>query len=167
MRHVDSLEISTQPADASCAPLLRALLHRLQVVFPEMTRLFKDAPPSAWVRASMSVPGFFWPLRLEVDTAAKAEWKDLANYEGDLPGEAVFVDGGLVSNFPISLFDSEGVPMLPTVGCQLGVQRGQEGSKPLDVGDPIGVYKAMSNTSRNISDWEYLRELCRISWGVE
>jgi NTE family protein len=50
------------------------------------------------VRMSMSIPGFFRPSML----------KD--NY---------IVDGGLLSNFPIWLFDSEAVPKCPTFGIIL------------------------------------------------
>jgi hypothetical protein len=49
---------------------------------------------------------------------------------------------------------AQGVPLLPTVGCQLGVQRGA----PQDASNPLELYKAMNNTSRHIGDYEFVNQ---------
>jgi NTE family protein len=54
------------------------------------------------VRMSMSIPLFFEPVRVDV--------------AGD---EVVLVDGGMLSNFPVWLFDSDDVPEWPTFGLKL------------------------------------------------
>jgi NTE family protein len=54
------------------------------------------------VRMSMSIPIFFEPMRLET-----AE------------GERLIVDGGMLSNFPVWLFDANGIPDWPTFGLKL------------------------------------------------
>ena len=56
------------------------------------------------VRMSMSIPIFFEPVRFRNALSGK---------------EHVVVDGGLLSNFPLWLFDSEGAPEWPTFGLGL------------------------------------------------
>lgn len=54
------------------------------------------------VRMSMSIPIFFEPVRQPTPD-----------------GEHLIVDGGMLSNFPVWLFDSEGPPEWPTFGLKL------------------------------------------------
>lgn len=56
------------------------------------------------VRMSMSIPVFFQPVRIR------------NRKEG---AEHVIVDGGMLSNFPVWLFDSEETPAWPTFGLKL------------------------------------------------
>jgi NTE family protein len=56
------------------------------------------------VRMSMSFPIFFEPYRIKNPKTGK---------------EHLIVDGGLLSNFPIWLFDSDGQPEWPTFGLRL------------------------------------------------
>ena len=69
------------------------------------------------VRGSMSIPGFFEPFRLkDFDLPNKDETENLK-----LPGFVTFVDGGVVSNFPLGIFDvgvrgSGNKPKCPTFG---------------------------------------------------
>jgi NTE family protein len=60
------------------------------------------------VRISISIPFFFTPVRID--------YKD-KNNAGKL---AYFVDGGCLSNFPVWIFDIEGIPKFPTIGLKLG-----------------------------------------------
>lgn len=56
------------------------------------------------VRMSMSIPLFFEPVR----------------FENPKTGEThVIVDGGVLSNYPVWLFDSDGAPKWPTFGLRL------------------------------------------------
>ncbi len=62
------------------------------------------------VRMSMSIPIFFEPWRW----AAKKAAPDAGN-----GAEHLIVDGGVLSNFPVWLFDSDGEPPWPTFGLML------------------------------------------------
>src|SRR5207247_10100682 len=54
------------------------------------------------VRMSMSMPVFFEPVTVQ------ANGRDV-----------ILVDGGMLSNFPVWVFDSDGVPDWPTFGLKL------------------------------------------------
>ena len=54
------------------------------------------------VRMSMSIPIFFEPVTVGTDG-----------------GDVVLVDGGILSNFPVWIFDSDGEPEWPTFGIKL------------------------------------------------
>jgi NTE family protein len=56
------------------------------------------------VRMSMSIPVFFTPVRVRDRKSAQ---------------QHMIVDGGMLSNFPVWLFDSDGVPNWPTFGLKL------------------------------------------------
>jgi NTE family protein len=88
------------------------------------------------VRMSMSIPLFFQP------------WRD---------GDSCFVDGGMLSNFPVAVFDrSDGAePRWPTFGIKLS-GRPDANQKPTPVGGPIGLLKAMVGTMTNFHDQMYL-----------
>lgn len=60
------------------------------------------------VRMSISIPFFFTPVRID--------YKDINN----MSKIGYFVDGGCLSNFPIWLFDINGIPSKPTIGLKLG-----------------------------------------------
>ncbi|AGA24626.1 putative esterase of the alpha-beta hydrolase superfamily [Singulisphaera acidiphila DSM 18658] len=103
---------------------------KTKFVFPEMSALIFDDPdevsPSTFVRASMSIPWFFHPSRTRGrrDEAQRALWVELAGYQGELPDHHLFVDGGIVSNFPINIFHRpDVVPFAPTLGVRLGIER--------------------------------------------
>ncbi len=99
-----------------------------KIVFPKMWRLFyydKDhTSPADFVRASMSIPIFFEAFRIpNIPRHAERtkEWLQYLSYEGNEINEAVFVDGGSISNFPINVFNSnkDSAPRLPTFGARL------------------------------------------------
>lgn len=54
------------------------------------------------VRMSISIPLFFRPYKLQYNK-----------------GESIIVDGGLLSNFPVWIFDVSGIPRWPTFGFNL------------------------------------------------
>jgi NTE family protein len=90
------------------------------------------------VRCSMSIPGFFEPARLPV---------------GD-NGGAVIVDGGVLSNFPLWLFDDApgAVPGWPTFGFRLteGVE------KPRKIETVTQLLRALFRTMMSASDQYYV-----------
>jgi NTE family protein len=99
-----------------------------KVEFPNMSPLYWNnsdgVNPALYVRASMSIPGFFYPLRVPnvpQGPEAHQRWSDLASYDDGPPPAATFVDGGIMSNFPIDLFHlPDKIPVAPTFGAKLG-----------------------------------------------
>ncbi|MFY0543283.1 patatin-like phospholipase family protein [Brevibacillus sp. H7] len=82
------------------------------LVLPDDLALFgvdpADFPISKAVRMSSSIPFFFQPVRI-----------DLQNQPHYV------VDGGLLSNYPVWLFDVPGIPRWPTIGFRLHGKRAQ------------------------------------------
>jgi NTE family protein len=145
-----------------------------RIELPRMARLFWPEPDEVdvalFARASMSIPFFFAPLRvpsLPVD-AARPLWQDEMDdwsehcFEGDfLPKEHCFVDGGVLSNFPIRAFHAVNrVPLRPTFGVKL--QWDEHCHKVRDVVD-IGRYTF--NSARHGLDDDFVRtnpDYCRL-----
>jgi NTE family protein len=106
--------------------------------------------PALYVRASMSIPGFFYPLRVAgvpQGEEARARWRDLASYDEEPPEVCTFVDGGIMSNFPIDLFHvPDRVPAAPTFGAKLGTdkRRSAEINSPQRLGGV--VFRSASHT---------------------
>jgi NTE family protein len=118
----------------------------LKFVFPRDLELFSSrhehGSPASIARASMSVPLFFEPLVLDLDSA---EWaKHVEDRFGEFFGDQVitdlssatsvaFLDGGLLSNFPIDafLYDDVGIlQSLPTIGVTLSGQQRERQRPP-------------------------------------
>lgn len=95
-------------------------LYKLQVIASDLTercllalpkdaaRLGVDDPDglevAEAVRMSMSIPIFFEPVQFREPATGR---------------EHIIVDGGMLSNFPVWLFDSSGPPRYPTFGLKL------------------------------------------------
>ncbi|SHJ63097.1 NTE family protein [Tangfeifania diversioriginum] len=134
-----------------------------KVLFPEMGHLYwgdkmNEVSPAKMVRASMSVPFFFIPLEIGnlpgSGEPASNEWQQLANYHGHIPDKVKFVDGGMISNFPINVFHFKpgAIPRKPTFGVKLSSYR-QECAEVDDFGSFAG---AMISTMRHDADNEFL-----------
>ena len=134
-----------------------------KVLFPEMGHLYwgdkmNEVSPAKMVRASMSVPFFFIPLEIGnlpgSGEPASDEWQQLANYHGHIPDKVKFVDGGMISNFPINVFHFKpgAIPRKPTFGVKLSSYR-QECAEVDDFGSFAG---AMISTMRHDADNEFL-----------
>lgn len=103
----------------------------VKVALPEMAHLYWADPdsvnPAEFVRASMSVPVFFYPYVVEnlpTHAGAQEAWDRDANYRGPIPSKVYFVDGGSMSNFPMSLFyEPSGNADAPVFGIQIGIGR--------------------------------------------
>jgi NTE family protein len=94
-------------------------------------------PVAEAVRLSMSIPFFFEPGRL---------------------GDAVIVDGGILSNFPLWIYDEpdpQKPPAWPTFGFRL-VDRRSEGAAVIT--SPMKMLGAMLRTMMYASDRHYLSE---------
>ncbi len=102
---------------------------QIKVEFPKMWKLYWADPlhvnPAEFVRASMSIPVFFEVFKIDhipVRLVAK-EWEKQLNMTDPtkIPRKAMFVDGGIISNFPINIFFNPNLekPRLPTFGIML------------------------------------------------
>jgi NTE family protein len=88
----------------------------------------------AWaVRASMSIPYFFRPVKL---------------------GESYFVDGGLLSNYPIWTWDSTSTPPWPTFGVVLEEEDSTKGHR---ITGNVSFLEAMFNTVLKAHDRRFIR----------
>ncbi|HEY3390319.1 MAG TPA: patatin-like phospholipase family protein [Prolixibacteraceae bacterium] len=131
-----------------------------KVEFPRMANLYWSDPesknPALFVRASMSIPYFFSPLRIEnipQGLSAKLLWEETVSFTGDLPDDCFFVDGGILSNFPIDVFHKQNtVPRLPTFGIRLGDNRNNANK----ISNPTNLFGAMFNSSRHLHDYDFL-----------
>lgn len=131
--------------------------YRLQVIAADLTRnrmlvlpgdikhygMNPDDLDVAWaVRMSMSIPYFFEPVELKDSRGTKS----------------FVVDGGMLSNFPVWLFDddkSPGGPAWPTFGFKL--VEPQEG-KPRKIRGPVSMAFAMLGTMMGAHDARYIEE---------
>ncbi len=94
------------------------------------------------VRASMSIPFFYEPVRLH---ARDDRGKPVVSY---------MVDGGMLSNFPVEVFDrTDGrAPRWPTFGMKLSAKpKGPELVK-FDIEGTFGLARAMVGTMTNFHD---------------
>jgi NTE family protein len=131
-----------------------------KVEFPRMAALYWTDPdqvdPALFARASMSIPIFFHPFRVnDCPQDRKQAWEKLANYYGELPKAVLFIDGGIMSNFPINLFHQPySVPRAPTFGAKIGIDR----SKPVTIGKPAQLVGAIFDTARHTLDYEFIAQ---------
>jgi NTE family protein len=139
-----------------------------KITFPEMSELYWSNPgkvnPAKFVRASMSIPFFFYPFQVDgipnagtkEDVKLKKEetkWLKHTGFFGEIPSTARFVDGGMLSNFPINAFHrSAGVPKKPTFGARLSTWR-DEYSRTDKLDSMMG---AMISTMRQLHDYDFL-----------
>jgi NTE family protein len=123
--------------------------HTRMVVFPEDVKLYVDDdgnplkpenfPIADAVRISAGFPFFFPPMKLR---------------DGVTKKDGVLVDGGVVSAYPIFLFDSE-APKHPTWGFRLYSGKPPESPPFTDIGGlfwPVAMGEAILDTSMNAFD---------------
>ena len=77
----------------------------------------------------------------------------MVSFEGAIPQKCVFVDGGILSNFPIDVFHKQNtVPRMPTFGIRLGDNRNIANN----ITNPTNLFGAMFNSSRHLHDYDFL-----------
>ena len=130
-----------------------------KIVFPEMSPLYWENPdsvnPALFARASMSIPGFFQPMEVtgvSDITDADEKWATLCSFAGEIPDRITFADGGLLSNFPISLFHQPRVPRAPTFGARLG-----SNSRVVNEIDSLGGYVGnLFSSLQHNNDYDFI-----------
>jgi NTE family protein len=153
--------LSASEAGACLKVVAADVTTETKVVFPEMAKLYFKEPkkvnPGQFVRASMSIPLFFHPYqvkRLPKGVSALRAWKNVG-YEGPVPKEIVFIDGGIMSNFPIDLFHnpaSKEAPVAPTFGARLGTARAHANK----IQKPTQLLMSVFNAARHCNDYDFL-----------
>lgn len=120
----------TQPKPTHIALIAADLTTETKVNFPDMAELyfnnFEGVNPARFARASMSVPIFFQPMTVDIPQTERVKnlWIEKAQYFGRHPKQVKFVDGGILSNFPINIFHvHDRMPRRPTFGVRLGFDR--------------------------------------------
>lgn len=105
-----------------------------------------DMPVARAVRASAAIPFFFRPVR-----------------QPTLHGEATWVDGGLLSNFPVELFDRADslAPRWPTFGVRLTTR---PPTRPVtrEVNGPVALGLAALDTLLTDQGSAYLEDRCTV-----
>ena len=142
-----------------------------EIMFPKMWKLFYEDKaetdetllrPADFVRASMSIPIFFEAFRINPipdPSTRKAEWDKYLRFTkaSDFTKikEAVFVDGGSISNFPINVFNpvKASVPRLPTFGARLQDQAPESARGVKTLPD---IINSIINTMRAHYDKDFL-----------
>lgn len=138
-----------------------------KVTFPEMAGLYWHNPdsvsPACFVRASMSIPFFFEPYKVDNIPYAstyedrelpreQTKWRKHTGYRGKIPSVVHFVDGGMLSNFPINAFHRQGQPAKPTFGARLSTWR----IEAAEIKGLSGFSSAMISTMRQLHDYDFL-----------
>jgi NTE family protein len=153
--------VDHRPVGARLAVVSADITTETKVEFPRMARLYFPDPdsvnPAKYIRASMSIPFFFYPLeikRIPKGPKAKTYWDDDAGYNEAIPSKCLFVDGGVMSNFPIDLFHIPNiVPRCPTFGAKLG--QDQRLKKKID--NPLDFFGAVFNSARHTLDYDFIK----------
>lgn len=134
-----------------------------KIEFPKMAKLYWENPdavdPSEYVRASMSIPYFFYPHKVNhlcPSPTTKKDWYDETGYKYDeeagLPKQAIFIDGGIMSNFPIDVFHTPNkVPIRPTFGVKLELDNRHQHIK-----NPKNLLGSIFNASRHTLDYDFI-----------
>lgn len=136
-----------------------------KVCLPRMAAMYWPQPDQVnvadFARASMSIPGFFATFKVKSLPPDEArplwrseEWPGRC-YEGDfLPAVHHFVDGGVLSNFPIDAFHHKTrVPLRPTLGVKL-----QWDDHKHDIPGVLKVFSQSFNTARHAMDAEFIKQ---------
>ncbi len=120
-------------------------LRRLPWDYPIFGMPCSDVPVVDAVRASMSIPFFYEPVKLRDETTGEDTW---------------LVDGGMLSNFPVDVFDrTDGVPpRWPTFGIKLSARANALAQQEPPVRGAVSMTRAMVSTMTGFFDHLHLDE---------
>ncbi len=138
-----------------------------KIEFPSMSHLFREKDqintlqPAGFIRASMSIPIFFESYFINripnQSPEIKKSWEDVFD-EQDPPVMTRFVDGGILSNFPINIFYNASirVPRLPSFGIDLDDSDPEDERKNPYYWSFMGYLGHIFNTTRFYYDKDFL-----------
>jgi NTE family protein len=118
------------------------LTHGKMLVLPDDLAHYGISPETfplaRALRMSCGIPFFFEPVKLPV-----------------VGGEAIVVDGGVLSNFPLWLFDEpDGKRQRPLLG--LKISRGHKEARGHKIDNALNLYNALFSTMQNAHDEKYI-----------
>ncbi|MCD6012061.1 MAG: Patatin [Flavipsychrobacter sp.] len=133
---------------------------------PRMANLFRsenkmgELQPAGFVRASMSIPVFFESYYIKDIPVHDKKIQELWAVTFDLktpPDTVRFVDGGILSNFPINLFYNKdiNIPRLPTFGIDLDDSTPEDKENVPENWSLVGYLGRMFNTVRYYYDKDF------------
>ena len=143
------------------------LVTQNKIQFPAMCNLFREEKdidtlqPAGFIRASMAIPVFFESYFINnipnESPEIKKAWLDTLD-EHNPPSEVRFVDGGILSNFPIDIFYNPKifVPRLPSLGIDLDDSKPENKSTNPIHWTFLGYLGRMFNTIRYYYDKDFL-----------
>ncbi|MDN4608028.1 patatin-like phospholipase family protein [Sporosarcina highlanderae] len=95
-------------------------------------------PIAKALRMSCNIPFFFEPVRFKAPS-----------------GETIVVDGGVLSNFPMWIFDdAEGKRERPLIGMKLSSSSDEMGGK--EITNALNLFEALFSTMKNAHDERYI-----------
>lgn len=159
LKRRDGKTFSQDDLDCRLALIASEVVTESKIEFPRMAELFwedwRQQNPALFVRASMSVPFFFYPMKVNLPHMRQEElqdkWGRLVGFEDVEPGmECHLIDGGIMSNFPINVFHVDGEPSAPTFGVRLGNRQKHTIRRPGDLG------KAVFESARHTLDYDFI-----------
>ncbi|MGE6224255.1 patatin-like phospholipase family protein [Aeromonas media] len=138
----------------------------MRVEFPKMAGLYWDdldnINPAIFVRCSMSIPLFFKPYKVSGHGLGgirlnkwnlNSETKSIASSKNFPPDYFYFVDGGVISNFPIDIFHkADFVPTKPTFGVKL-----QLDDRLTNIKNTPDYLVAIFDTARHAIEHEFIK----------
>lgn len=153
---------TTTPIEASLKIIASDITTGSKVEFPHHASLYWEhvdsVNPAAYVRASMSIPLFFYPYvvspcpQVADPSSPTSPWKTLLSYDGKPPSSATFIDGGIVENFPIGMFHAPyRIPRAPTFGVKLSGRR-----KLSSANNIYHLLSGIFNVARHALDYDYI-----------
>lgn len=114
----------------------------------------KQLPVAKAVRMSTSIPYFFDPVVLRKSPKVRKKGESFADQF------IYIVDGGLLSNFPLWIYDEENgeIPeseQIPTLGFHLV---GKQSNSPRTIVGPLSMFQALFATMMEAHDERYIEE---------
>lgn len=103
----------------------------------------EDLSVSKAVRMSMSIPVFYEPVIINTKTIS------------EMPDKCYVVDGGILSNYPVWLFDARGIPQWPTIGFRLIEP---EYNRPHKISNPLNFLLSIASTLQEAHDERYIQD---------
>ena len=151
-------QLSEEDASGTLVMIAADITTETKVEFPRMAGLYWCDPepvnPAYFARASMSIPFFFHPFTVNDCSPDRALWKKLGGYEGTPPRHVMFMDGGIMSNFPINVFHQPyRVPTAPTFGAKIGI----DGAEPAEITKPSQLLGAVFDAARHTLDTDFIK----------
>ncbi len=144
------------------------ITNEIKVEFPAMHGMYWGSDysisPAMYVRASMSIPFFFKPLKVVIPAGQleqiRQEWSDRMDIRKEFSAEnnySLFVDGGLISNFPVNVFYNPEIPVpaKPTIGVKLEYE---DDAAYKSIKSELALAGSMISTMRYFYDRDFINK---------